>query len=60
MLIRGFQMAKTVRAMSEAPAEISAESILEQTAKELIATEKMKGLEVKRERFKKEARMGGF
>ena len=46
--------------MSEAPAEISVESMLEQTAKELIAIEKMKGLEVKRERFRKDPRMGGF
>ncbi|KAJ2931375.1 hypothetical protein H1R20_g5743, partial [Candolleomyces eurysporus] len=54
------KMAKAVRAMSEAPAEISIESILEQTAKELIAIEKMKSLEVKRERFRKDPRMGGF
>ncbi|RXW20753.1 hypothetical protein EST38_g5104 [Candolleomyces aberdarensis] len=54
------KMAKAVRAMSEAPAEISVESILEQTAKELIAIEKMKSLEVKRERFRKDPRMGGF
>ena len=53
-------MAKAVRALSEAPAEVSVESILEQTAKELIATEKMKGLEIKRERFRKDTRMGGF
>lgn len=43
------QVTRAFRAMSEAPADISVEHMLEQIAKETIAAEKMKNLEAKRD-----------
>ncbi|KAJ3540869.1 hypothetical protein NMY22_g4125 [Coprinellus aureogranulatus] len=48
--VENAKVTRAIRAMSEAPADISFEHMLEQIAKETIAAEKMKNLEAKRER----------